>query len=74
MTVLVKAYELKSKTKTQLKDQLKELKEELQNLRVAQVTGGAAARLAKIGAIRKSIARVLTVINTTTKLKVNYSL
>merc|ERR1711900_55739 len=46
------------------KDLLKEvtdLKQELANLRVAKVTGGAASKLAKIGTVRKSIARVLTV-------------
>merc|ERR1712198_229806 len=43
--------------------QLDELKNELQTLRVAKVTGGAAAKLAKIYTVRKSVARVLTVIN-----------
>jgi large subunit ribosomal protein L35e len=38
-------------------------------LRVAKVTGGAASKLAKIGVVRKSIARVLTVYNQTTKAK-----
>ncbi|GFO45608.1 60S ribosomal protein l35-like [Plakobranchus ocellatus] len=36
-------------------------------LRVAKVTGGAAAKLAKIYTVRKSVARVLTVINQTQK-------
>jgi large subunit ribosomal protein L35e len=36
-------------------------------LRVAKVTGGAASKLAKIGFVRKSIARVLTVYNQTQK-------
>ena len=65
----VKAFELRTKTKTELQTQLKELKEELSTLRVAQVTGGAAAKLAKIGAVRKSIARVLTVTNQQAKKK-----
>merc|ERR1712134_138406 len=38
-----------------------DLKTELSQLRVAKVTGGAASKLAKIGTVRKSIARVLTV-------------
>jgi large subunit ribosomal protein L35e len=38
-------------------------------LRVAKVTGGAPSKLAKIGVVRKSIARVLTVYNQTTKAK-----
>ena len=33
------------------------------------MTGGAASKLAKIGVVRKSIARVLTVYNQTTKAK-----
>merc|ERR1712216_198984 len=37
-----------------------DLKTELSQLRVAKVTGGAASKLAKIGTVRKSIARVLT--------------
>merc|ERR1712105_465090 len=51
------------KTKEDLLKQLDELKNELQTLRVAKVTGGAAAKLAKIYTVRKSVARVLTVIN-----------
>ncbi|KAJ1426609.1 ribosomal L29 protein-domain-containing protein [Ochromonadaceae sp. CCMP2298] len=65
----VKAYELRTKTKSALVSQLKDLKGELQTLRIAQVTGGAPAKLAKIGVIRKSIARVLTVTNQITKSK-----
>merc|ERR1711925_38639 len=40
-----------------------ELKTELAQLRVAKVTGGAASKLSKIKVVRKSLARVLTVIN-----------
>ena len=40
-------------------------------LRVAQVTGGAASKLARIKTVRKSIARVLTVYNQTQKAKVS---
>uniref|UniRef100_A0A7S3GP80 60S ribosomal protein L35 n=1 Tax=Spumella elongata TaxID=89044 RepID=A0A7S3GP80_9STRA len=65
----IKAYELRSKTKSELVNQLHDLKNELQTLRIAQVTGGAPARLAKIGSVRKSIARVLTVTNQITKSK-----
>lgn len=39
--------------------------QELSVLRVAKVTGGAANKLSKIKVVRKSIARVLTVINQT---------
>merc|ERR1711998_303367 len=65
----VKCYELRkqSKTKSDLTKQLDDLKTELTNLRVAKVTGGAAAKLSKIKVVRKNIARVLTVFNETTK-------
>ena len=65
----VKAYELRTKNKSEMLKQLEELKNELAQLRVAKVTGGAASKLAKIGVVRKSIARVLTVYNQTQKSK-----
>ena len=53
--------------------QLGELRTELSTLRVAQVNNGAPAKLAKIGVVRKNIARVLTVYNQLSKSKVfNY--
>ena len=61
--VKVKAKDLRGKTKDELMKQLDDLKTELQTLRVAKVTGGAAAKLAKIYTVRKSVARVLTVAN-----------
>ena len=57
----VKAHELRTFGKAELTAQLAELRTELQALRVAQVTGGAASKLAKIAVVRKKIARVLTV-------------
>merc|ERR1711970_290923 len=59
----VKVHELRTKTKADLTKQLDELKSELATLRVAKVTGGAASKLSKIKLVRKSIARVLTVMN-----------
>merc|ERR1711915_591984 len=59
----VKAHELRGKKKEELVKQLDELKQELASLRVAKVTGGAASKLSKIKVVRKSIARVLTVVN-----------
>ncbi|XP_075248133.1 uncharacterized protein LOC142341127 [Convolutriloba macropyga] len=47
--------------KTELKTELDTLKEELQQLRTSQVTGGVQSKLAKIKTVRKSIARILTV-------------
>ncbi|KAJ4478079.1 ribosomal L29 protein-domain-containing protein [Lentinula aciculospora] len=59
----VKAYELQSKSKNDLSKQLTELKNELLSLRVQKVVGGSASKLTKINTVRKSIARVLTVMN-----------
>merc|ERR1712167_429943 len=63
----IKVHELRTKNKSELLKQLEELKTELAALRVAKVTGGAASKLSKIKVVRKSIARVLTVINQTQK-------
>lgn len=63
----VKARELRGKKKEELVKQLEDLKQELAALRVAKVTGGAASKLSKIRVVRKSIARVLTVIHQTQK-------
>lgn len=70
MCIAVKAHELRDKSKSELLSLLNELKGELASLRVAQVTGGAPAKLAKIKDVRKDIARVLTVANQTAKAKV----
>ncbi|KAJ8086621.1 60S ribosomal protein L35, L29 [Marasmius tenuissimus] len=63
----VKAYELQSKSKADLSKQLLELKNELLALRVQKIAGGSASKLTKINTVRKSIARVLTVINQKTR-------
>ncbi|KII95207.1 hypothetical protein PLICRDRAFT_693459 [Plicaturopsis crispa FD-325 SS-3] len=63
----VKAYELQSKSKNDLGKQLVELKGELLALRVQKIAGGSASKLTKINTVRKSIARVLTVINQKTR-------
>jgi len=63
----LRVHELRNKSKSDLEKQLEELKTELAALRVAKVTGGAASKLSKIKVVRKSIARVLTVVNQTQK-------
>ncbi|KAF2317398.1 hypothetical protein GH714_021697 [Hevea brasiliensis] len=57
----IKVHELRQKSKTELLNQLKDLKAELALLRVAKVTGGAPNKLSKIKVVRLSIAQVLTV-------------
>ena len=49
LQVKVKCSELRRKKKDELVKQLDDLKGELQSLRVAKVTGGAASKLSKIG-------------------------
>ena len=60
---MVKAHELRGKTKEELLKTLGELRKELLELHIAKVTDGAASKVAKIKGVRKSIARVLTVHN-----------
>jgi large subunit ribosomal protein L35e len=47
-SVQVKAKELRNKKKSELLEQLEKLKNELAQLRVAKVTGGAPSKLAKM--------------------------
>lgn len=56
-----KAHELRTKNKAELERQTADLKMELSQLRVAKATGGAASKMSKIKQVRRSIARVLTV-------------
>lgn len=58
----MKTAELRTKTKADLEKEADDLRVELGQLRVAKVTGGPASKLSKIREVRKSIARVLTVL------------
>merc|ERR1712126_553080 len=67
----VKASALRGQSKDELTKQLNEHKQELNNLRVAKVSGsGAASKLARICTVRKAIACILTVINQTQKAEI----
>ncbi|KAJ8414468.1 hypothetical protein AAFF_G00053380 [Aldrovandia affinis] len=68
----IKTRDLRGKKKEELLKQLDDLKVELSQLRVAKVTGRAASKLSKIRVVRKSIARVLTVINQISSCRVPY--
>lgn len=59
----IKIKELREKNKDELLKQLTDFKKELSQLRVAQVSTGNDSRLGRIRPIRKSIARILTVLN-----------
>lgn len=48
MAAKVKAHEVRTKSKADVLKQLSELKTELQQLRVAKVTNGAASKLSKM--------------------------
>ncbi|KAL1973629.1 hypothetical protein VTN31DRAFT_6264 [Thermomyces dupontii] len=64
-TTKVKTAQLWGKSKDELTKQLEELKTELSQLRVQKIAGGASSKLHRIREVRKSIARILTVINVT---------
>ncbi|KAK7198206.1 60S ribosomal protein L35 [Novymonas esmeraldas] len=59
----MKIKDLREKSKDDLLKTLTDYKKELSQLRVVQQTGGAETRLGRIRPIRKSIARILTVLN-----------
>ncbi|KAL2043456.1 hypothetical protein N7G274_003763 [Stereocaulon virgatum] len=59
----VKTGTLWGKGKEDLKSQLVDLKKELGQLRTQKIAGGTSSKLTKIHDLRKSIARVLTVVN-----------
>ncbi|KAK9240754.1 60S ribosomal protein-like protein L35 [Lipomyces kononenkoae] len=59
----VKAYTLREKSKADLEAQLVELKQELASLRAQKARGASATNLVRMHTVRKSIARVLTIIN-----------
>ena len=59
---------MRKKSKVELMEQVEQLKEELHQLRVAQVSGGAPAKVATIRVVRKNIARIYTIISQITKV------
>ncbi|KAB8238871.1 60S ribosomal protein L35 [Aspergillus alliaceus] len=63
MSSKVKAGQLWGKSKDDLTKQLEELKQELSQLRVQKIAGGASSKTQRIHDVRKSIARVNTIIN-----------
>ncbi|RJE20694.1 60S ribosomal protein L35 [Aspergillus sclerotialis] len=63
MSSKVKAGQLWGKSKDDLTKQLDEVKTELNTLRVQKIAGGASAKSQRIRDCRKSVARILTVIN-----------
>ncbi|KAL3311567.1 60S ribosomal protein L35 [Cichlidogyrus casuarinus] len=66
-TTKIKAVELRKKTEPELQKQLCDLKTELSNLRLMGATRGGASKLKKIRSLRKTVARVYTVINQAVK-------
>ena len=60
----------KENGKKELLEQLNQLRTELSGLRTAQVSNGASSKLNKIKGVKKDIARVLTVLNQTSRAEV----
>merc|ERR1712083_362208 len=59
----VKAHELRSKDVTACVEELQKHRKELASLRVSKVAAAPQVKLAKVRAVRKNIAKVLTVLN-----------
>merc|ERR1711971_1142625 len=59
----VKAHELRAKDETACVEELQKHRKELASLRVSKVAAAPQVKLAKVRAVRKNIAKVLTVIN-----------
>ena len=66
---ILKAHQLRDKTKDELTKHLTELKDELAQLRLSKITSNVRSRVSKIKVVRKQIARVKTVYNQTQKEK-----
>merc|ERR1712193_279137 len=63
----LRAKELRGLEKKELQEKLSTFRQELATLRVAKVTSGGPSKLGKIHSVRKSIAKVMTVMNQTQK-------
>merc|ERR1719453_1642369 len=59
----VKAHELRTKTEADCTEELAKHRKELASLRVSKVAAAPQVKLAKVRAVRKNIAKVLTVIS-----------
>merc|ERR1712130_978939 len=65
----VKAHELRSKDDTACVEELAKHRKELASLRVSKVAAAPQVKLAKVRAVRKNIAKVLTVLNEKARAK-----
>merc|ERR1711990_1246190 len=59
----VKAHELRNKSEVECTEELAKHRKELASLRVSKVAAAPQVKLAKVRAVRKNIAKVLTVLN-----------
>ena len=59
----LRAKKLRENDEDTLRQNLKDLQKELQELRISKVASGVASKLAKIRVVRKAIARILTILN-----------
>ena len=58
-----RAFKLRRKTTEELLKLLEENRKELSSLRVNKVSSGVASKLAKVKVVRKTIAKILTIVN-----------
>merc|ERR1712110_244684 len=65
----VKAHELRSKDEQACVEELQKHRKELASLRVSKVAAAPQVKLAKVRAVRKNIAKVLTVLNEKARAK-----
>ena len=70
MAKTVSAKQYREKNSTDLLNELKKLREELQKIRFTRSSGTAVAKLSKIKDLRKQIARILTIIRENKKAEV----
>merc|ERR1711881_38054 len=63
----LRVYKLRGQSRNDLEAMLDKFRKELAELRVVKVNSGGASKLGKIKVVRKSIAKVLTVINQSQK-------
>eukprot|EP00331_Platyophrya_macrostoma_P014200 CAMPEP_0176434224 /NCGR_PEP_ID=MMETSP0127-20121128/16542_1 /TAXON_ID=938130 /ORGANISM="Platyophrya macrostoma, Strain WH" /LENGTH=125 /DNA_ID=CAMNT_0017816905 /DNA_START=35 /DNA_END=412 /DNA_ORIENTATION=- len=74
MSKKLRVFKLRHEKDDQLLKELEDYKKELNTLRIAKISGGAATKTGRIKVVRKSIAKYLTVINQRNREKVKASL
>jgi len=74
MSKKIRVFKLRNEKEDQLLKDLEDYKKELNTLRIAKISGGAATKTGRIKVVRKAIAKYLTVINQRNRQKVKEEL